>query len=120
MEFVENGDLPALEPLDHIALPQRPRSIQQRHVEMAHHLHQLLSGARSGQGDRSDVIVEIDVVDRHPVGKPAGPEGGTAVERSDGRRRAERVDDAAGEVRPGFPLGRIEQHQHAGVRRPRR
>ena len=84
MELVEKGDLPILEPLDHVALPQRLRSIQQRHVEMSDHLHQLVPGSRCRQGDRPDVIVDIDVVDGHPMGKPTEPEVGTAVERCDG------------------------------------
>ena len=119
MELVEESNLPVLEPFDHVALPQRPRPVQQRNVEVSDHFHQLVPGPGSRECDRSDVIVEVDVVDRHPVGESAEPEGGSAVERSDRRSCAERVDDASGEVRTGFSLRRVEQHQHAGVGRAR-
>jgi hypothetical protein len=71
VQLAENRNSAALKAFDHVALPQRPAAVEQRDIQVADELHQLLWRTRSRERDVAHVVIEVDGINRHPSGQAA-------------------------------------------------
>jgi hypothetical protein len=68
VNFRIHRDLAALQPVDHVELPQRAAAVHQRGVQAAHVLLELAQRAGPRQRDAAHVVVEVHVLVLHPHG----------------------------------------------------
>ncbi len=69
VDLGELRDVPALEALDDVELPQRPAAVERAGHDAGHRLGQLLERPRRSHGVVPDVEVDVEVVVLHPVGE---------------------------------------------------
>ena len=95
MHFAIERDFAVLQTLDHIKLPQRLIAIKQRRVQFSDTRLKLRLRTRLGQGERTDVIVKINVILVQPnrVGQIEGHEHQLA--RKQRRQMQARLDMVA-------------------------
>ena len=83
VDLGHHADVPMLQALDHPQLPERAAAVELVAGDVGDQLAELPRAARSGHGDPSHVVVEVEVgvFDPHRVVQPEGHLGQAAPER---------------------------------------
>ena len=113
---VKSG-LPVLQPLDDIHLPQGAAAIEQRGVQTGDELLELRHRPGTPQGQRSNMVVEIDVIVLDPHGLRQFERHRREFAGED-RRQMQAVADHRLDVFVEvalIPLGKVEQQQAADM-----